>query len=41
MTAFFEAELRDEEWPDAWLNGNELNVLEASGLLTAQSKNGF
>ena len=41
MTAFFEAELGEEDWAGAWLGGTELDGLETSGLIAAQSKNGF
>jgi hypothetical protein len=41
MTAFFESELRNEDWPQAWLDGDELFGLESAGLIAAQSKNGF
>ena len=41
MIAFFESELRGEDWPQAWLGGDELDGLESAGLVATQSKNGF
>jgi len=41
MVSFFESELRGEEWAEAWLGGTELDALVTSGLVAAQSKNGF
>ena len=41
MTSFLESELRDQDWPSAWLGGDELDGLETAGLVAAQMKNGF
>ncbi len=41
MTAFFESALRESRWPGAWLRGDELADMTASGLVAVRSKNGF